>query len=153
MAQKRCLNTFHEIIIITTQQMRLHRSLPIIAQQQLLKQRSSIHPNSINRCIHPFLQSELRHHHHVHSRHHQIRSFVSSPDTNSSASLNQKDYTDNAFDALVNLLTLSELYQVPQIESELLLKSLINSGEEGLSHRILSKSNLLQIRLSFISYI
>lgn len=54
--------------------------------------------------------------------------------------MNQKDYTNNAFDSLVNLMNLSETYQAPQVESELLLKSLLDSGLEGLAHRILAKS-------------
>lgn len=55
-------------------------------------------------------------------------------------SLNQKDYTNNAFEALANIVTLAELYRVPQIESELLLKSLLELGVDGLPHRILTKS-------------
>lgn len=55
-------------------------------------------------------------------------------------SLNQKDYTNNAFAALANVVNLAESYQAPQIESELLLKSLLEEGPDGLAHRILTKS-------------
>lgn len=83
-----------------------------------------------------------------------VRCFVSTTgDLNPSApvgpSLSQKDYTNNAFDALVNLVGLSDAYEVPQIESELLLKSLLEYGSEGLAARILSKSRAIACTVRF----
>lgn len=54
-------------------------------------------------------------------------------------SLNPQDYTNNAFNALVGLVSLAETHQHPLIESELLLKSLLNQGSESLTNIILTR--------------
>ncbi len=64
-------------------------------------------------------------------------------------------YTEGAYAAMGALPRLVDSYKAPQIESEMLLKALLQPGPDGLASRILFKAgvNLRKLESSLDSYI
>ncbi|CAN0497108.1 unnamed protein product [Ectocarpus sp. 12 AP-2014] len=73
----------------------------------------------------------------------QTRLMMSSPQ-----SLNPESFTERAWEAMGRLPALADLNQAQMVESELLAKSLLDEGAEGLTQRILQKAGVNTSRFS-----
>ncbi|CAN0487301.1 unnamed protein product, partial [Ectocarpus sp. 12 AP-2014] len=63
-------------------------------------------------------------------------------------SLNPESFTERAWEAMGRLPALADLNQAQMVESELLAKSLLDEGAEGLTQRILQKAGVNTSRFS-----